>query len=240
MLSALPSEKPRVVRARYRFDSAEQIQRHFQPTDGMLFLYVPRPIAAVSEGMPAVVEIAYLGSDQSCALHGRVAARDPSGAGGFWVEFWSARHALGLQKALYTPLRRHRRFATDQVVYVSSEKRPATVARVLDIGMGGLRLTGLPQSVVTGEALAVSATPRASESLLLVGSVAWIAPGVAGLAIPGAACRKPAFRTLVEQAQEQWARSVDVAHPLVCACVTTGKPATPPLPRAAFRQRRAV
>lgn len=80
------------VLPRYRFDSTEQVSRHFRLATGRVVLFYPAALP-LRYGEPVILDVTFGASDQHCPLRGTVLAKESASQSvGLWLEF--AAHGL--------------------------------------------------------------------------------------------------------------------------------------------------
>ncbi|HUJ25324.1 MAG TPA: hypothetical protein VLW85_04845 [Myxococcales bacterium] len=72
---------------RYRFDTLEQVSRHFHLVNGRVVLFYPG-LALLKSGEPVLLEVAFLASEHCCEVRGTVMGKEKGGRhAGWWLQF---------------------------------------------------------------------------------------------------------------------------------------------------------
>jgi hypothetical protein len=233
MLKLAP--RPRAEILRYRFDGADQLRRHFHSIDGSVLFFYPANLK-LAQGEPVLLEIGFTNSDQHCALRGNLHSREAGAFRGCWIEFSMAGLVEGLHAASLSPKRTFRRFAMDLVVQAERTEGMPVVCRLLDAGMGGARIAGLPGRTQPGDELSLSLFGSGALRLGRI-RVVWTRQGESGVQfLKNGAAARAAIAHLVSSAQAQRQATAEQHHPAACACTRGGDVAAPPIPRAVYRR----
>lgn len=215
------------------FDSPDQVRRHFHVFSGRVVVFFPSALP-VRQGEPVVLDVSFTASDQHCVLRGNALALGAGEALGSWLEFSAHGLVAGLESAAATAKRRHRRFPTNLFGSVERAGGMPAVCRVLDVAMGGARLSGVSFQPRVGEPLGLALF--GSESGKASGEIAWVRGREVGVRfVRHVAAQRFAVSTLVDVARQHLAEAVEVAHPAVCRCTQGAALVEPALPRSAYR-----
>lgn len=222
---------------RYFFDSSAQIESHAHSAEGRSLLFYPDWSLHAAIGAHVLVELGFTGSEQTVSFAGRVHARGTAGFDGAWLEIFAPRLVDEVRLALSKPRRRFRRVATDRLVQVHTPQG-ASVARLIDVGLGGLCLGSVNGRYFPGDELRIS-DMRGCEQMRA--RVIWARTGelAAEFVRTDAETRTTASR-LVTTAIEQWAAARTVRHPASCLCDKGAQLLEPLLPRSAHRRNQAM
>lgn len=222
------------ARLRYRFDSTDQLKRHFHQQEGRVMLFFPG--GALAEGQPLVLDVSLTNSDQTCSLRGRALGNEQGRVPGVWLEFSLAGLVAGLAEASRSHRRRHRRLPCDLMLTLLLPGGPE-LCRMTDLSLGGARLAGFKTRVAPGAEARLTPFGQVAQTPLDTGRVCWARPGDLGLRFQRADGQaRAAVARLVESVQEEWRDALEAAHPAVCACANGGPLFEPALPRAGFRK----
>ena len=138
MVSARRYRK-RVV-LRYIFENPDQVARHLHAVAGRTLLFFPDPHPVVKGGERVHLELELPG--QQMPVRGAVRCCVAGLRPGAWIEFDGARLARRLDgDAASIRNRKHRRLATDVMVEVREADGAARLGRLLDISLGGARIS---------------------------------------------------------------------------------------------------
>lgn len=229
---AQPSKS--AARLRYRFDSTDQLKRHFHQQEGRMMLFFPG--GALAEGQPVVLDVSFTNSDQSCALRGRALGNEQGRVPGIWLDFSLAGLVAGLAEASRSHRRRHRRLPCDLMLTLLLPGGPE-LSRMTDLSLGGARLVGFNARVAPGTEVRLTPFGQVAQTPLDTGRVCWARPGDLGLRFQRADGQaRAAVARLVESVQVEWRDAQEAAHPSLCACENGGPAFEPALPRAGFRR----
>jgi PilZ domain-containing protein len=227
-----PSQAVRLLR--YRFDSADQVTRHFHVATGRVLLFYPS-LATLRPGEPVILDVAFTLSDQHCPVRGTVIGRDNEMQHvGSWLEFSAYGLVSSLNGATTNPRRRLRRFPTCTVVNVERGERMPVVGKLVDVSMGGGRLSGLSYKVSAGDVVTLNLFSSARS---LAARVLWMRGPEAGIQfIKPTSVERAAVAQLVEAAADRFVNADEARHPSACRCQEGYSVIEPPLPRAAHRR----
>jgi hypothetical protein len=223
---------------RYRFDSAEQVARHFHVAADRVVLFFPSP-QALSAGESVILEVAFKSSDQHCMLRGHVLGKDAViQPPGWWLEFSARGLVSGLRAASVAPKRRQRRFPTQALVNVELPEGVSLVARLSDVCASGARMVSAALHCAKGDRLRIALY---SGNALPTSSVAAVAAWVRGSEVgiqfqPASGLERRAIDALVDDARQGVLAAYEFAHPAICECMNGGAVIEPPLPRSAHRR----
>jgi len=222
---------------RYRFDSVDQVSRHFHVAAGRVVFFFPT-LLQLQPGDPVILEVTFTASEQTCSVQGSVIGTEAGTSIGWWLEFTAHRLVSGLQSAAAAPKRHHRRFPVEVLVNVDRAEGMPVIAKLVDVSTGGARLAGLSLRAAVGDTVRLSTFSNESgRRPLAAAHVSWIRNGEAGLEF-----RRPqpseraAIAALVEQARQKLASAYEVSHPAACKCVEGHAVLEPPMPRSVYRQ----
>ncbi len=216
---------------RYRFESGDQIRRHFHVAGDRAMLFYPHADRTLQQGARVALEIGFTQSDQRCSAYGQVhsATEAPRGV---WLEFSSHAVTSGIEEALRRPKRRSRRVPTNFLVSVSSTPTVSHLARLLDVSTGSARLGDT--SVHTGDHLwlrVLGALPQMPGDLGPA-RVTWVRDGEAGVRLLNGTVGRAIVMNLLTRVDEQWAGAKTVTHAALCHCTQGGEVTEPPPPGA--------
>jgi hypothetical protein len=227
------SRSPRLLR--YRFDSSEQVARHFHAAAGRVVLFYPT-LLRLEAGEPVILEVAFARSEQRCILQGSVLAPESAAPYASWLAFSAQGVVAGLRSAAAIPKRGHRRFPTDLVIELRPAAGPPFVSKLLDVSAGGGRLAGSSFTPSTGERVQLGFYSSVDRmSVTVAAEVAWARAGEVGIRFPHPS---PAERLniagLVERFRKNLLSAHEAAHPGICKCMEGRAVVEPPLPRSAL------
>ncbi len=218
---------------RYRFDSADQVSRHFHVAGGRVMLFYPclLPMAA---GEPVLLDVTFVTSEHHCPLRGAVVSRE-SGSQyvGVWLEFSAHDLVAKLKSETALPKRRHRRFATDLVVNVEQGEGMPVVGKLVDIGFGGARIAGVSMKTRPGDRHRLSLFARDSGAPRIDARTSWTHGAEIGVEfIRPPPTQRTAIAALVNDASRRLAEAYEATHPPFCRCLDGNAVAEPPVPRS--------
>ena len=192
--------------------------------EGRSLLYYRETKISAEGGDRVLLEIAT--PDQSMLLRGSVVSRDVAG---FWLEFPDGRLARRLGEGELT-LRRQRRVPMDLLVEVRN--RTSRVGRMLDVSMGGARISGMHGIEAGAEVELRLLSPLAEVPNSLGRSeVLRAANGELALKfIRADSATRIAATRLLDAAQKAWTRAVELLHAPGC-CGKSGLLLESPMPR---------
>ena len=230
-----PIETVRLLR--YRFDTVEQVPRHFHVVPGGVLLFYPCLLALVP-GEPLLLDVSFIASDQHCPLRGKVVGKETSGQyAGAWLAFPAAGLVNSLRSAAATPKRQQRRFPADVVVNVERDQGMPVVSRLLDVGAGGARLARGAISALPGDRVQLSLFSRDTGGPVVRATVAWIHGSDIGVEFQKPSpSERAAIALLVGEAREKLVDAYEATHPTFCRCLDGERAAEPALPQLTHRQ----
>jgi hypothetical protein len=209
------------------FESAGHLRRHLRPGDRRTLLFCPAVIA-VGESEPVVLDLSFLDNDQHCLLRGRALPVDHIDAPGCWLEFDDEAIA-GVFRAAALPRRGQRRYPAGIAANVSTESGASSGCRILDVGTGGARLTGVSLEVSPGDRIRLAPFGPGDRSGPRAIAV-WARGSEIGIRFAGAgATQRTAVVMLVGMARACADAALEIAHPPTCRCLP-GNPAEEPAP----------
>ena len=220
---------------RYRFESFAQLQNHLHVVEGRTLFFYRDLRAALSGGMPVLVELAFTQHEQVTLLRGTVLSRVDGVLSGFWLEFPDARLMRKVDGgAEAMSQRKQKRLGCDLLVEVR-QGRATTLGRVTDVSMGGARVTGLP-GVRAGhevEARLIGMGPS-YPSAMGRAEVIRAGQGEVGLRfLRSDPIARVAASKLFQVVQQSWTQAHESAHPAICC--KGGNVFEPPLPHMKTR-----
>jgi hypothetical protein len=220
---------------RYRFDSVDQVSRHFHVAGGRVVMFYPC-LLPLRPGEPVLLYVTFMNSEQHCRLAGVVIGRDAGGQyAGAWLEFAAYGIVAGLQSAT-TPKRLQRRFPTDTVINLERPDGLRVVAKLIDVGLGGGRMSGTSVRVTPGDNVRLSLFSRDTGTPVIGARVAWARPQEIGIEFNSPfPAERAAIAALTAEARQNLANAYEATHPTFCRC-KTDTVAEPPLPRPPHRQ----
>lgn len=220
---------------RYRFDSPRQIPPHFHPVNGRMLLFYPS-LLALRPGVPVILDVSFIASDQHCVVRGAAIGREAGNAyAGSWLEF-GAGIASSLRAATVHARRRQRRFPVETLVHVERGRGLPEMARLVDVGLGGGRLRGLSRKVAAGDRLRFSLPSGEPAALEVPVRVAWVRGAELGFEFDHASrAERSAIGALVEEARHKLSGAYEATHPTFCRCGDGEPVPEPPLPRSVHR-----
>jgi PilZ domain-containing protein len=218
---------------RYRFGRAANVDLHFHEIDGQSYFFYPASLQ-YRDGQWVFAEFGVHGAAVSCMLRGRVYGQQSPRFNGSWFEF-PVRGFPRVLRQLEGTRRSRERLAVDVTASIRRESGSKALSRISDISATGLRLSGLPFLLDTGEELTVEVVggPR-GQCDLGKGRVVWVREKEAGVQF--AAPTRPSFVSILEQAEAARSSAAELAHHDSCSCKHGERPSEPPLPSIALRR----
>lgn len=222
----------RTTLLRYRFGDVRQMKDHLHVIEGRTVFFWRDAKTPLQGGQRIAIEFSFAGNEQVSIARGAVLARVEGGESGVWLEFPDSRLAKRLDQGGAEPLgaRKQKRLACDLVVEVRSARRKPYIGRLIDVSMGGGRVTGanqLRQGLPAALRL-LSPAPGWPADLLRV----QVARGDSGELGVRFLREDPASRVasskIFQLVQGSWARAPELVHPPLCC--RGGHILEPPLP----------
>jgi PilZ domain len=222
---------------RYKFGRTANIYLHFHEIDGRSLFYYPSDLP-YRDGQWVFVEFAVAGSAVPCMARGRLQFQQSARFLGSWFEFPTP-DLPAVMKNLARSRRTRERIPVDLTVMIRRGDGMKVLCRVSDVSAKGIRLSGLPCLLNTGEELSLEllGMPR-SQSLLGSARVTWVRMQEAGLQLADAEKGCAALTSIVQDAVAARPTSVEYAHHESCGCKSGVRPSEPPLPNTSSRKSR--
>ena len=219
-----------------RFESVDQVRRHVYPLDGRSLIFFPA-VLGVRQSEAVVLDVSFGSSDQHCLLRGVTLPATEADSLGRWLEFAGDGVVAGLFNATQSARRRNRRYPTDLLASVLRQDGLTSACRILDLGLGGARLSGAPFNAHAAEIVRLS--PFGPGAISGPGAqVIWIRGSEIGVRFTGiGALQRTAVATLVELARKQSEMAIEVPHARICRCSQGGPVGDPPLPPSIRRSK---
>ncbi len=229
----LPPGSVRLLR--YRFESAEQVHHHFHVVQGKVVLFYPC-VLSLRPGDPVLLDVTSASSEQHCSLRATVIGSESGGGhSGSWLNL-VATTALAVRGALLHPKRRQRRFPTDLLVTVAHRAGMPVVGKLIDVSLGGGRISGISINVTTGDRLHLSVVAQQTAVLDITARAAWVRGSDIGVEFKPSPGTRGALAELIEASRQALAQAYEATHPSFCQCLDGKAVADPPLPRSVHRQ----
>lgn len=219
---------------RLRFETIDQVRRHFYPVGGRSLVFFPA-VLGVRQSESVVLDVSFAGSDQHCLLRGVTMAPAESDSLGRWLEFPGDSVVATLYSAAQSARRKNRRHPTDLLASVKRGDDVPSACRILDVGMGGARLSGAPFTAQPGEMVRLS--PFGPGALSGPGAqVIWTRGSELGVRFSGVGTiQRTAVAALVELSRKHSELALEVPHSRICRCAEGGPVVDPPLPPSVRR-----
>jgi hypothetical protein len=212
---------------RYRFDTFDQLGRHVHLVDGAGLIFLPDKPGESASGR-VLLELAVRERAQQTAVRGEVVVRT---ARGVWLQLADSRLAVRLLHGGFDG-RREGRLSADAVLSLEGSAGTRLLARLVDIGIGGMRVRGMGR-LLEGETYAARLinAPRSAPSDLGKAQVVRFEGSEAGMRF--VAPRSPMVERYLRLLLDAWIRAPEIAHAAGCCAGELLEPPPPRLRRAA-------
>jgi hypothetical protein len=137
--------------------------------------------------------------------------------------------------------RSNERLAIDITTIMRRDNGTQALCRTSDVSAGGLRLSGLPFLLETGEEISIHMVggPR-GQSLLARGNVAWMGVREAGVQLQQAVDPRGTLATILAHAASARQTAVEISHPDLCPCRHGARPEEPAFPESVLRRSKTA
>jgi hypothetical protein len=222
---------------RYVFDHSFQVHRHLHAAEGHTLLFFPDAGAPEKGGDRIMLEVDIHTAEQHSLLRGTVHSRVAGVNPGLWLEFPDTRFLRKLeQDAAALLMRKQRRLPIDLMVEIRPVVgRQPIMARLLDVSLGGARLTASPDLRANTEVnLRLISPPKDIPQDLGRARILRAGEHDGGVRFARQdAASRIACTKLFEMTRKEWERARQVHH--LPQCCKEGGVIEPPIPRARAR-----
>ena len=222
---------------RYRFGDLQQMKNHLHVVERRTVFFWRDPRTALQGGQRVAIEFSFSSSEQVSIARGAVLGRVEgveSGDGpvmGVWLEFPDSRLAKRIDQGGVQSIaaRKQKRLGCDLVVEVRSGRKPY-IGRMIDISVGGCRITGSStlRKGFEAELRLLSAPPGWPSDLGRVQVERGDGSEIGVRFVRTDAVSRIAAAKLFQLVQQAWAQAPEIAHPQLCC--RGGHVLEPPLP----------
>jgi hypothetical protein len=218
---------------RCRFDTLEQLAQHLHVMPSATLLFLPEPRIANARVRTVLVELSVRETRQQTVVRGEPAGQAHENPPGAWLEL--SEHHLPRLARPPGPLmaRRDQRVSGDQLLKLRGQFGEQVIARLLDVGAGGLCVRA-PRELMTGDIYLVRLLDvPPSRADLGPAQVVRARGAEAGLRFvaPGSV----QVIRYIGSLRETWLRATDLQHHPRCC-----KDGVPPAPSVSEPRRKSV